>query len=465
MTPLPKMEYYIDDVIDFSGVMIQIQYNDEKGFFATNNGGDNAYLGSGNIGDMNGTVRRVTVPFNPTWDWSLNPARANQKKPFIQVSIGDRLVKNASNLALADTILGPGAVTSNGTVDVNRLERLCRHDESFDKLYMVTKLEIDSTTPIKLEEPYFTNYEASKSYTNERDEWLHTALKDVRVIVNYKDEGSGAVPPPKYIVLDPKRNSMELPMDRHLWDWPLLNGPLSQIRGPMPDAVDGGGNYLYNPDFGHFVFVHFNDERYWDPYWDRFFQLNNQTYKYLGTTTPNSPFLTNARNANFANLVYTISDHPVKVYVLGEGEDGSDGDGGEVVVVNANEEFVNSPTSARGNYKDFLSNLTLTVQYVYVDRSTGDVDGEPITYTIPVDDPRLEFYGGTGWPTPLTPDGVHRKHIVIDNTVRQQGTGIYDPLTWMVANEYAFGVRYTDSSGMADSGADAIELIITDPRE
>jgi hypothetical protein len=338
-----------------------------------------------------------------------------------------------------------------GTVDVNQFERYKRKNRPFDKLYMVDTLEIDPNTPPAVKEYYLTNYEAKESYTNDRDEWLHTALKDVRVIVNYKD-AQGNVPPPKYIVLDPKRNKNELPMDKHLLDWPRISGSLDVLYPVLPAA---------DPDLGvdKFVFVHLNDERYWD------LNMVQVAAWFRGNHTNPSGGINNwwalaGSNSSYTNVKWATSE-PVKVYVLGEGE--VSGDGGELVAEPKEElVFVTRPIRDwQKNVETFLNNYTFTVTYTYVNPMTGEPEGEPILYEVDVNDPRLEFYGGGfNWYT-YSGDRqeVHRKHIVINNDIRQQGTGIYDPSIWQTEGTYTFSVRYIDTSGVA-VGEDVMELEI-----
>jgi len=415
MDGLPKKEYYIDDVIDLSGVRIELVYNTAKGLFLLPNGMDVA------AGDDNGTPFPVVVPFNQTWDWSLNPPRSKTGKPVIQVNFGDRLVKTPADLAQA-----------NGTSDVAMGDRLGRQVERFDRLYMVEDLVIMQKPEVG-DGIFYSDYEPEE--TNMRNEWLHTALKDVVVEVRYK-AADGTVPPPKRIVVDPK-GSLDLPMDRHLvWAPPLFGPNPEDVRGPMEgdtEAPTSPNIIAYNTALGVngyseyyscFVFKHENAE------------------------------LLDEFNVDQSKAKWAYSD-PVKVYVLGD----EDGELEGAITVTYDEsagEFYTQPAHIRGDDKQFLERLTITATYTYVDPATGDSDvrQEPID----PDNPRVRLY----WDE-VADGNLHERHIVLNNGVRQGGTGIYHPDTWTVQTERAILVTYEDTGRRMATAEEAIELVITDP--
>ena len=73
-----KREYYIDEVVDFSGVVMELKYNTRSGRF------DNTF-----VKDALGTDERRIVPFHPSWGYSINHPNIAGGLPFLRVYVGN----------------------------------------------------------------------------------------------------------------------------------------------------------------------------------------------------------------------------------------------------------------------------------------------------------------------------------------------------------------------------------------
>ena len=422
---LPEQVYYIDDMVDFTGVVVELKYNDRRGFFQTNNGRIAEW------GDKLGTPQRVETPFDTRWDWSLNYPRSKGAQPFMRLEVGNRLVRNVDFTSDLDYRVG---------------ERYTRRDEKFKTLYMVDKMVVKQEPTTLPSNGFLSNYQTE--YMELREEWLYKYLKDVEVTVYYKDQNGADAPETKKIVLDPAGEPMTLPMAEYFtgnfvplitnlngndfrygdFQGPPLNGRDTVIRGAEP------GTSRYNPYHNYLVFTHQNVER------RKYYGGEN---RYGRRNRIANPVL----NTNIDFVKSVTCANPIEVYVLQP----------ELTITPATVSFPVWPESARGNVTKFLDALTINAQWIYMDATGGN---EKIrTDPIASDDPRLTITGN--------------RTVTIDNINYGIGAGIYRLGFWMnTRNGGTITLRYDDVRGDAKTGVGGgtratgeVELELTDPNE
>jgi len=202
---LKKKSYFIDDVIDYSGLWVELDYDTGIGRFWVD--GVEVW---GKKKDFNyqGTPHQERVPVYTEWDWSLNYKKAIKEYPFIRANCGNARATDGYYF---------------------------RYDDyELDNLYLVKSLDV--TVPPTVETEYFSNYKITQSTM--KDEWFKTALKDTVITVSYYGTDET-----KKMVANP--TGSELSLYSHMERWPILNGPKPAIYKNQ-----------------YFVFTHQNAEKY-----------------------------------------------------------------------------------------------------------------------------------------------------------------------------------------------------------
>ena len=84
ISSLSKHDYYIDEIVDFTGMEMRLHYFTQIGRF-----GETIF---DDISVEPGTLYSLFVPFLPYWDWSINHPLTPEGSPFIRVYIGNDTV-------------------------------------------------------------------------------------------------------------------------------------------------------------------------------------------------------------------------------------------------------------------------------------------------------------------------------------------------------------------------------------
>ena len=461
LSPLPKKTFYIDDVVDLTGLVIEMKYNDGRGLFLGENGAI-AY-----VGDYAGTPRRVEVPYDARWDWSLNYPRSSRADPYLRINMGNRLFDRASNTPSQGGPQGsgigantpiPGGGPAGGTgdtplsdADYRWEERVIRHDYELEALYIVDGLEV-TKEPSFLTTRTFYNDEDLDA-VDMRAEWFKL-LKDAEITVSYVDTKGNPAPDKKKILVD-AGGPMTLPMAEYFTgngngytvnaqtgivnafngnvNGPPIMGTAEQIRGGVP------GDPGYNPNLNWLVFVHQNVGRRNDPW----------QYYTLGDAAQSSMLGGWELNQN-PDMVRRTRIGPVKVYTL-------DTDG--FLTVNPGTyESATSPDSEVGSYAKMMKTITVEAPFIYRDGAGNPDPSMPDTTKDVTNDYRLQVGTGT------------REPIIVDN-IRYDDpkTGLQQIGWWTVAGgrdafELTFTYRpFRTVTGVSVSTDEPFIINITDP--
>jgi len=442
-----KTAYYIDDVVDLTGLVIELKYNDRTGLYLTDNGR------TATVGDRLGTPERVEAPYDARWDWSLNYPRSEAAEPTLRVNIGNRLFYNplgGANGTTGTAGTGQGANQSNsgaqlGDADYRWEERVNRRDHKLEALYLVDKLEVTKQPSFLAGEPFFSDYELKTGSL--REEWL-MYLKDAEITVSYKDTKGNPAPAQKKILVD-AGGPMTLPMAEYfrgngfgvMWtaagtqitqgspDGPPLFGRRAvDIRGPEPDAAN------YNPNFSNLVIVHQNVERRFNP-----------NPMQLGWEWNQNP-----------DMVRMVTIGPVKVYTLQTEDDGGSGlkfetEAGETIG-NVSLRYPIGPTEAdRGSFDRMMGDLKVAAPFIYRD-AAGNPDPEmPDTYKDVTKDFRLNIANSRA---PVIVDGIRYENP----TIGMKQIGFWRS----VKEDLDYTFRYTPISG-GDYAEGELTLNLFDP--